>query len=197
VVVAARAGGTLVVVVGALGMAVVVMPVVAVADALAFRALAAMARELAADGMGEAVNRLAAAARTGQAANTLVAALRTGQLANTLAMAAGTGLAVNTLATVAVNRVSTAVVAMSTAIAHLTSRGISSMRVIRITLPIVATVAPVRGRNISARSKAVGTVVPVSPRVGFPPAVQVVNAIARAADVRADDGKFCCGGCKL
>jgi hypothetical protein len=179
---AAQAGGTLVVVVGALGTAVAV-----VAADLAFRALAATARALAAVAMGEAVNPLAVATRAGR-------------VVNTLATAAGTGRAVNTLATVVatVSRVSTpvtkAVVAMPTAIAPLTSLGTSSMRVIRITLPIVATAVPVRGRNISARSKAVGMVVPVSQRAAFPPAAQAVSDIARAADGRAVGGKFCCGG---
>ena len=216
---AAQAGGTLAVV-GALGMAVavVVMPVVADVDALAFQALAVTARALAAVGMGEAVNPLAAATRAGRAVNTLATAAGTGRAVNTLATAAGTGRAVNTLATAAgtgravntlataagtgravntlaaVSRVSTPVitpvVAMPTAIAPLTS----SMRVIRITLPIVATAARVRGRNISARSKAVGMVVPVSRRAGFPLVAQAVSGIARAADGQAVGGKFYCGG---
>lgn len=199
---AAQAGGTLAVVVGALvtAVVVVVMPVVAVAAALAFRALAATARALVAVAMGEAVNPLAVATRAGRVVNTLALAAGTGRTVNMLATAAGTGRAVNPLATVAaaVSRVSTpvitAVVAMPTAIAHLSSRGTSSMRVIRITLPIVATAALARGRNISARSKAVGMVVPVSRRAGFPPAAQAVSDIAQAADGRAVGGKLCCGG---
>ena len=201
--------------VGALvtAVVVVVMPVVAVAAALAFRALAATARALAAVAMGEAVNPLAVATRacrvvntlataagTDRAVNTLGTAAGTDRAVNTLATAAGTGRAVNTLATVAaaVSRVSTpvvtAVVVMPTAIAHLTSRGTSRLRVIRITLPIVATAVPGRGRNISARSKAVGMVVPVSRRAAFPPAAEAVSDIAQAADGRAVGGKFCCGG---
>lgn len=68
-------------------------------------------------------------------------------------------------------------------------RLISHARLIR---NIEATAAAVHGRNINARSKRVGMVVPASRHVAFHRAA--VDSSARAADGRADAGKYCCGG---
>jgi hypothetical protein len=82
-----------------------------------------------------------------------------------------------------------AVTANPTAIAHLTNLAIRSIRrVTRITQPIAATVELARARNISARSKAVGMVVPASQRDAFPPVAERVSNIALVADGQAGVG---------
>ena len=102
------------------------------------------------------------------------------------AVVAGRDMRRLALAATPVRRRHPAATANPTAIAHLTNLVIRSMRrVTRITQPIAATVELARARNISARSKAVGTVVPASQRDAFPPVAELVSNIALVADGQA------------
>lgn len=78
-----------------------------------------------------------------------------------------------------------AVTAIPMAIARLMHLGTRSKRFMPITQPIAATVELAHGRNISARSKAVGMVVPASRRGVSPPVAELVSSNARVADGQA------------
>jgi hypothetical protein len=103
-------------------------------------------------------------------------------------VAAGRDMRDRTLAAaIPVRRQHRAVTANPTAIAHLINLATRSMRrVTRITQPIAATVELARARNISARSKAVGMVVPANQRDAFPPVAELASSIVLVADGQAD-----------
>jgi hypothetical protein len=107
-----------------------------------------------------------------------------------LVTAAGTG--VRTTVVTRNMRRRWAVMAMPTAIGHLTNHA-------RPTRIIAATAPAVRGRNINARSKPVGMGVPANRLVVFPLAVADSGALAAdgragAGKCRAAPGKYYCGG---
>ena len=130
---------------------------------------------------------VAMAVRVAAVAGTLgMVAVVVAVVARAAVVAAGRDMRRLALAATPVRRRHPAATANPTAIAHLTNLVIRSMwQVTRITQPIAATVELARARNISARSKAVGMVVPASQRDAFPPVAELVSNIALVADGQA------------